>query len=97
MSLKNNLYAVRSYIVDYDEGDSSLERNQLAFGKSSEDQFHTVVEGDLLSDLAFLYYGDPILWYIIADANNIFNPFDDLVSGINLRIPPAEQLAYNTN
>lgn len=97
MSLKNNLYSVRAYIVNYDEGDRSIERNTISFGKSIDDRFHTVLEGDLLTDLAFIYYGDPVLWYIIADANNIFNPFDDLTPGMNLRIPPAEPIASVSN
>ena len=54
MALNNNLYYVKAFIVNYEEGDSSLERNQLTFGKSTEDKFHTVLEGDLLTEIAFI-------------------------------------------
>jgi YD repeat-containing protein len=32
---------------------------------------HTVTPGDTLAGLARLYYGDPQLWYLIADANGV--------------------------
>lgn len=37
-------------------------------------------------------YGDTSLWWIIADANNIFNPFTEMYAGMPLRIVPVERV-----
>lgn len=62
---------------------------------SSGDQYCEVtpeVEGrlDLISHQ---YYGTPLLWWVIAEASNIFNPLEIPV-GTVLRIPPRSTL-YN--
>ena len=38
-------------------------------------------------------YGDTSLWWIIATANNIFNPFTEMYAGMPLRIVPIERVA----
>jgi hypothetical protein len=49
---------------------------------------HVLVEGERLESLAYLAYGTPQLWWLIADANpEIFHPEDDLVPGTIIRIP----------
>ena len=46
------------------------------------DKYHTLLEGETLDQVAFRYYasraGDNAaeLWWVIADANGIVNPFD---------------------
>lgn len=90
MALDNHLY-VGGNIIKYPEGDISLQRRKVPYSISQDDQFHTVVDGENLTDIAFRYYGDPIQWFNIADVNNIFNPFD-LVVGSNLVIPTLENL-----
>lgn len=62
---------------------------------SNDDQFVTVtkeVEGrlDIISNI---YYNTPKLWWIIAIANDIIDPFDVEI-GKRLRIPPVVSL-YN--
>lgn len=48
---------------------------------------HTVIEGDRIDTISFRYYGDPLLWWYIADANpEVFYP-EDLQPGQSLRIP----------
>jgi nucleoid-associated protein YgaU len=37
-------------------------------------------------------YGDPSRWQVIANANDIFNPFLEMYAGMPLRIPPLEEL-----
>ena len=96
MALTDHLYYTRSYIINYPEGDSSLQRNRLTFKVNIEDQFHNVIDGDDLTQLAYRYYGNPILWYVIADANEIENPFE-LESGSSLLIPSASQLSNSIN
>lgn len=43
--------------------------------------------GERLEDVAFLYYGDPSAWRLIAEANDIVDP-TQIEPGTVLRIPP---------
>jgi nucleoid-associated protein YgaU len=49
---------------------------------------HTVVGSDRLDTIAALYYGEPLLWWIIAEANPelIFDPLSLTVNSA-LKIP----------
>lgn len=44
-------------------------------------------EGDFLDTLAYKYYGDPTLYWIIARANNIGKGRMSVKPGLTLRIP----------
>ena len=44
-------------------------------------------EGDYLDTLAFKYFKDPTLWWIIANLNNIGKGRMSVTEGLNLRIP----------
>ncbi len=44
-------------------------------------------EGDFLDTLAYKYYGDPTLYWIIARANKIGKGRMSVSAGLNLRIP----------
>ena len=44
-------------------------------------------DGDFLDSLAYTYYGDPTLWFIIALANNIGKGRMSVPPGLQLRIP----------
>jgi nucleoid-associated protein YgaU len=50
-------------------------------------QLHSVVQGDRLDNLSAAYYGDPELFWRIADANEAFDP-DELTAetGRTLRV-----------
>lgn len=51
---------------------------------------HVVKSNDNLIHIAFEYYGDISLWYIIAEKNNwISDPFD-LPIGAEIKIPVLE-------
>lgn len=63
------------YILTYKEGDKSLQRDKLVYKEDIEDEMHTIIEGDTLTRIAYRYYKDPLKWYIIADINEIENPF----------------------
>lgn len=43
--------------------------------KTSSYKLHTVEVGDTLDTLALFYYGNPTYYWIIADYNDIFDPF----------------------
>jgi hypothetical protein len=50
-------------------------------------QTYAVLEGDRVDLLAYRMYGDPQLWWLIANANpEVFFP-DDLVAGAIIRLP----------
>lgn len=91
---KNNLYS-NGFIIELEEGEL-LKRNPFTYGgnqggATEGDETHTVVDGDYLWDIAYKYYGDSKLWWIIGDANNIYNPFE-LSLGVELIIPDFETI-----
>jgi len=44
-------------------------------------------DGDYLDNLAYKYYGDPTLWWVIALVNNIGKARMSVPPGLQLRIP----------
>ncbi|MGC2403628.1 MAG: LysM peptidoglycan-binding domain-containing protein [Acidobacteriaceae bacterium] len=50
---------------------------------------HTVVQGDRLDLIAAKYLGDPLMYWLICDANGALRPSDLLVVGtvINITMP----------
>lgn len=54
---------------------------------STRDIFIATETGDRLDNLAFQFYGDPNMWWIIASANNIHGAPIGLKDGTILRIP----------
>lgn len=52
-------------------------------------------EGDRLDMLAYKYYGDTKMWWVIASANNINDATYYIESGIQLRIPTNIQKLFN--
>lgn len=53
------------------------------------DFYFTVTEAveGRLDLIAYRYYRTPELWWVIAEANNLFFPFEDVAVGTVLRIP----------
>ncbi|MFN9943602.1 MAG: LysM peptidoglycan-binding domain-containing protein, partial [bacterium] len=52
-----------------------------------DDPVRIVRRGETLSSIANEEYGDPALWRIIANENNLINP-RALTAGLVLTIPP---------
>jgi nucleoid-associated protein YgaU len=75
-----------SRVIKFKEGDFNLIRIPFVYNPSNQDKVHTVIEGDRLDTLAHKFYGNSRLWHIIADSNDIINPFE-LEIGIQLIIP----------
>lgn len=83
--LDNDLYT-GGKIINYEEGDQSLQRDRIIHREDLEDELHTIKQGETLTSIAFRYYRKSKLWYLIADVNNIENP-TCLKIGMNLIIP----------
>jgi hypothetical protein len=62
-------------------GDQSEETDEPAPAPSN-------IEGERLDQLAYLYFGDPALWRLLATINDVADPLH-IASGTLLRIPPA--------
>jgi len=93
MALDNHLYITTGFIIEYGNNERSLQRVPIQFDFVEGDSWYVVIEGDSLTAISTQFYGDPAFWYLIADANEIFNPFDDLLeTGLYLRIPSSTQI-----
>ena len=53
----------------------------------SDDIFHTVIQLDRIDSIATKYYGDPVLWWVIAAANDLELVPTSIYEGQTLRIP----------
>lgn len=80
-----DIYQV-GFIIDYIEGDRSIERIPIEHETTTDDFLHVVKQDETLTSIAHLYYGFSRSWYVIADTNNIINPFE-LEIGQSLVIP----------
>lgn len=56
---------------------------------------HTVVRNDTLDSLSLYYYGNPLQFWIIADFNNIQDPYEELKEGTLLKIPTYNSIEFN--
>lgn len=75
------------FALNYGDGDYSLEAYPPNIPISENDKQHTVKEGETLQNISYRYYGDSGKWYLIAEYNNILNPFKELKEGMVLIIP----------
>ena len=58
---------------------------------------HKVVAGDTLDSLSLWYYGNPTYYWIIADFNDILDPFVPLSVGEYIKIPTFSEITFNEN
>ena len=77
----------KAYIVDYKDGDVSLESMDQYYPSSIMVVSHTVLPDETLHSIAFKYYGDSSYWMYIANFNNLFFPLRDISPGDILQIP----------
>lgn len=85
---KRSRYAVCNLVKEGAEQYLST-RPPLEIEPQPDDRFHEVVVGERLDQLAYRYLGDPKLWWVIAEANDIAWPLE-LETGSVLRIPSLE-------
>jgi hypothetical protein len=62
-----------------------------------DDIYHEIKAGEQgrLDLLSYHYYQTPLLWWIIAEANDIFHPMRDTVPGTVIRIPAPDWIYSN--
>ena len=61
-------------------------RPPLALDPAEDDTFHTWRDGDRLGAVATAAWGEPRLWWVICDVNDLVDPFAVPV-GTVLRLP----------
>lgn len=86
-------YRRLSRLLD-DEGNQYLETaDRIEFPKRSDDSYHIVLakDEDRLDLIAYQYYGNPLLYWIIAAASDIDDPLN-VPAGTTLRIPSKQSL-----
>lgn len=63
-----------------------LQRGELAYKESPNDIIHVIIQNERLDTIAYKYYKNSKLWWVIADVNNVFDPFD--LSGFSTLVIP---------
>lgn len=92
MNLTDNLYS-DGIIINYEEGDKSLERYPRTPVFDLLDKLYTVKDNDTLTSLAYYFYGSGRLWWVIADNNlDVIDNIFDIPSGTQLIIPNYKNL-----
>lgn len=67
-----------------------VSRRKRWMERRPDDVFHVVKFGEELDEIAFRLYGSGELWWIIAEANAIADPFEPLEPGTVLRCPSVQ-------
>ena len=62
---------------------------------SQYDKIHVVSEGERIDSIANAYYGDPLLWWVIAHANAMKSLPTELHPGMQIVIPDVRRLRKN--
>ena len=79
--------------IVYQDGETQFfgARARIDVSPQPDDRFHLVVDGDRIDLLAYQYLGDPTLWWVICDFNDMAFPLE-LTVGATLRIPSLERV-----
>lgn len=67
-------------------------RATLDATKRSDDRYVDVRLGDTIHSVSHRELGDMRLWWVVADFNDITDPFADLAVGTTLRVPSITRL-----
>lgn len=89
--MKDSIHSpyANAVLLDYKDGTKSLEKVEENILIDGSEPIHTVLQEETIFSIAFQYYGDSGLWYKICEVNNIENPFDDILEGMQLIIPKS--------
>lgn len=94
---KTNLYREATF-VQFPDGTGVVVRPVFKWKSGEGDVYHTVRDNDTLPSIAYRYYGQRTknadeLWWVIAEANIINNPFDmAALRGKELLIPNYDKV-----
>ena len=58
---------------------------------------HKINKNETLDSIALQMYNNPTLFWVIADYNNIQNPYEKLIEGNTLKIPTLTDVSYQEN
>ncbi len=83
--------SLESLTGNFDSGFSSVSEMQR-----SSPGTYTVQSGDTLQGIARKLWGDPSLWYVLADANGISSN-DGLGVGVSLSVPTVNNNVHNNS
>lgn len=64
----------------------SIQTNSFMF------EWYTIEGDEFLDDISSKYYGTPTLWWVIADFNEIVNPYESVENGMSLKILRSDYL-----
>lgn len=95
---RSNRYKDCKVLTDIDEGITLLSTREIKdIPSSPNDKYHRVKshESQRLDLIAHTYYKNPLLWWVIAQANEIYDPFTYIEPGTIIRIPSIETLYGN--
>ena len=95
---RSDRYRNCDILKDVDTGENLLStREPLDIPVRPDDTYHRVQSHEVcrLDLLAHQYYKNPLLWWVIASANDLYDPFESIESGTILRIPSIESLYGN--
>lgn len=95
---RSNRYRKCQILTDLETGDRLLSSRQLVpIPSTSLDKVHKIKvnEKTRLDLLAHIYYNNALLWWVIAEANDITDPFIEIDVGTYLRIPSMDSLYVN--
>jgi hypothetical protein len=76
----HNLYSNGRAVV-FEDGTGKLVRDKIEYEPQQPDEYYTVKIDDVITRIAYKYYRNKVknpqrYWWVIADANKIFNPLD---------------------
>jgi len=55
-------------------------------------EYYQVEENDFLDTIAYKFYGNSALWWVVADFNDITNPYEALEAGTSLKLMRSDYL-----
>jgi nucleoid-associated protein YgaU len=67
-------------------------RQSTAYPLRNSDVFYDVQPYDTLHKIAYLFFRNAELWWVVADFNDKIDPFEELVPGDVLRLPSSSRL-----
>lgn len=90
---RGSRYNAVNRILDSENNEYIASSDNFKFSVRNDDTYHEVILGEenRLDLISFHYYSTPLLWWVIAEASNIIDPFDVPVGTI-LRIPSKQSI-----